>query len=442
MSIRTVIISIALFLSAFIPSLTYAGQNKQFLIEKYTKRLESLSNAHDSVKVLYNLFDLSDRIKQEAIAWQIYETARRAKNINAQIDMLQNLANFNKNDSVLRLLQSLADKIPNDDARAATKTFIFNRQVSTKARNPNDNKFSTTLLDSIVNSHNLQGNNVYDRLALLYQIIQYIGVESGGSLFIEYNEKYADIIDNLPDSDFPLKNQFYTTSAIVHSRINGDQRKSVAYDRKLLDIIDQLQKMYLKQNRKFRNYDINKFICYQRILSNFKVLSAQEIETVHDSIMSIYHRDPDVKDAYDTSQTTNAYYHFARGEYKEALPCIKVALKEGRLSIYNRVKLLDILIKSAKAVGDHNTYVRAMEDYINYGNIVDSMRSVANNREVLIRNTILNTPLLQNNSSSIQPKEGISEDGDVGMMALSSLLAVLLIVYMILYVRLRRKRNS
>lgn len=440
MKIKTNIISFALLLSAFIPSLMFAGQNKQFLIEKYTKQLESLSNAHDSVKVLYNLFDLSDRTNQETIAWQIYNTAGRAKNINAQMDMLRNLATFNNDDSVLNMLQSLADKIPNDDARAATKTFIFNRQVSMKSRNPNDDKFSTILLDSIVNSHNLQGNNVYDRLALVYQILQYIGVEAEGSLFIEYTEKYADIIDHLPDSDFPLKNQFYTTSAIVHSRINGDQRKSVACDRKLLEIIDQLQKMYLKQNRKFRNYDINKFISYQRILSNFKVLSAQEIETVHDSIMSIYYRDSDVKNSYDTTQLVKAYYHFARGEYNKALPCIKVALEKAHLSIYNRIKLLDMLIKSAKAVGDHNTYVHAMEDYINSGNIIDSMRSIANNREVVIRNTILNTPLLQDTSSTTQPKESKSRELD--LMVVSSLLAVLLIIYMILYVRLRRKRNS
>ena len=284
-----------------------AGVSKQELINKYRSQLPGLTNARDSVKTLYYLYDLSDRNGQKNIAWQIYETAGRAEDLNSQMDMLRNLAVFNyKNDSIIRTLQTLADKIPNEDARAATKTFIFNQQVSSQCGIPEDSKLSSMLLDSIINSHNLQGNNIYDRIALLYQIIQYIGVESEGSLFVECLDKYASMIDQLPESDFPLKNQFYVTSAQFHSRPGGDQRRAVIYDRKLLEITDMLKQMYMKQNRTHRNYDDLRFVSYRRILSNFKVLSQAEIEETYDSLMMLRARNSDVQRTLDSDHRVYA----------------------------------------------------------------------------------------------------------------------------------------
>lgn len=414
--------------------------SKIFLIDKYYNQLKHQTNSRDSLKILYNLFDLSDRKDQGELAWQIYYTAGRAENINAQIDMIRNLSVlFGKNDSIVALLQKLTDKIPNNDARESTKTFILNQHLNFKAQKPEDEKLSAMLLDSIVNSHDFRGDNIYDKLAILYQIIQYIGVDAEGSLFTECFEKYGELLEQLPESDYPLKNQFYTTGAIFYSRINGDQRKAVEYDEKLLDIMDDLEKVYKKQERIHRNYDTNRFNCYRRILSNFKVLSPKEVETAYDSVMALYNRNPDVKQNLDKYQRSHAYYHYAKGEYKDALPYIKAALEADNLSIYNRIKLLDMLIKSAKAVGDQRTYVKAMEEYIECEDLVDSMRSVANNREIMIRNSIFNIPLLNDETSMEMPQK--SRNRDITMMVISSLLAAMLLIYMVLYMRLRRKRR-
>lgn len=432
------IISLIIALAGMLNMSAASGVAKDMLIERYQNRLPELTTARDSLRVLYYLFDLSDRKGQSQIAWQIYETAGRADDINSQIDMLRNLAVFYyRNDSVINHIQTLADKIPNLDARHATKTFIFNQQVSGKSAMPEDNAFSVMLLDSIVNSHDLQGHNIYDKLSALYQIMQYIGVEAEGSLFTETLDKYAQLIDQLPESDYPLKNQFYTTSAIIHSRMTGDQRKAVLYDKKLLEIMDQLQQMYLKQKRKYRNYDVNKFISYRRILSNFKVLTEQELEQYHDSVLALAERNSDVKRTYENNHQSQAYYLYAKGEYKAAIPYIKEALNGSSLSVYQKIKFYDMLMHAAKNAGETATYINAMENYIALEDIVDSMRVVTTQREIMLRNSIANAPLLQ---SADQIEQSDKKKGkQLALTIISSLLAILLIIYMALYIRLKRR---
>lgn len=436
------LITLILVFSGILQMSGASGVAKELLIERYQNRLKELTTARDSLRVLYYLFDLSNRKQQSDIAWQIYETAGHAGDINAQIDMLRNLSVLHhRNDSIINVIQALADRIPNSDARHATKTFIFNQQVSTKSANPNDNSFSVMLLDSIVNSHDLQGHNVYDRIALLYQIMQYIGVESEGSLFTETLDKYAELIDQLPESDYPLKNQFYTTSAIFHSRINGDQRKSVLYDKKLLEIMDMLQEMYTKQKRKYRNYDTNKYTSYRRMLSNFKVLTPEELEAYYDSIKMLVERNEDAKSTYERNYQADAYYNYAKGNYKEAIPYIQKSLHGSmNLSVYQKIKFYEMLKSAAKAVGDTPTYIDAMENYIQLEDILDSMRVVTNQREIMLRNSISNAPLLQSPEEVHQT--GKKKGREVALIVVSSLLAILLIIYMGLYIRLRNSRKT
>lgn len=435
---KTIMTSVLLLCCLFPVSARHGGV-KDLLIEKYQRQLKNLTTARDSVRVLYNLFDLEDRAGQKKLAWQIYETAGRALDLTSQMDMLRNLSVFYyRDDTVVHRLQSLADKIPNEEAKASTKTFIFNQHVSYRSGFPEDEqKLGVLLLDSIVNSHDLQGSDVYDCIALLFQIIQYIGTEAGGSLFTECMDKYATLVDRLPDSDYPLKNQFYTTSAIFNARLNGDQKKSVHYDKKLLEIMDMLQKMYVKKDRKHRNYDTNKFTSYRRMMSNFKVLSDSEIEEIHDSIMMLAARNNDVKETMDKYGRVDAYYRFAKGQYAEAIPFIKKALDNEHITVYQRVKLSDMLMKAGKATGNNRAYMDGLEEYVEQAMLLDSMRAVTTAREVMLRNSVSKAPLLNTDEDKIQPAK--SDGKEIALMAVSGVLAVLLILYMVIYARLKRQ---
>lgn len=420
---------------------------KQALIEKYTNQLKTTTSARDSLRILYYIFDLSDRRGQMKYAWDIYNTAERAANVNAQLDMLRNLANFYaKNDSVIQHLLRLSDEISNEEARSATKTYILNQQLNRKSRNPNDSELQSILLDSITKSHNLEGKDIYDKLSLLYQIIQYLGVDADGVLFKECLDTYGDLIENLPASDYPLKNQFYTTAAMIHSRMNGNPSKAIEYDKRLLEIIDQLQQMYVKKNRKFRNYDTNKFISYRRMMGNYKALSPEEIEVIHDSLQALHDRNPDVRKTMDKEGQAFAFYYMATKDYDNAIPALEGLLKNSEMSAYQKQKYNAMLIEAAKANNDQQTYIAAMEHYIHFSKEIDSLRKITMKREIMLRDSIINAPLLYKESFQSQPIKHITNREHIKieqtLTIVASALAILLIIYVALYIKLRQKQSG
>lgn len=442
---RHLIIIVFLFaLTHTLSSFADVKPGKQTLIDKYTKQLKTTTSARDSLRILYYIFDLSDRRGQSKYAWDIYYTAGRAENLTAQLDMIRNLANFYaKNDSVINILLRMTDEVSNDEARAATRTYILNQQINRKSRNPNDTDLQTMLLDSITKSHNLEGKDIYDKLSLLYQIIQYLGVDADGVLFKESLDAYANLIEDLPASDYPLKNQFYTTAAMVHSRMNGNPEKAIEYDKKLLEIIEQLQQMYAKKNRKFRNYDTNKFISYRRMMGNYKALAREEIEIIHDSIRVLYDRNSDVQKTMDKEGQAFAFYYMATKDYEKAIPALSGLLKNPEMSAYQKQKYNSMLIEAANAVNDKKTYVEAMEQFIQYSNEIDSLRRITMKREIMLRDSIINKPLLYKDDSPVNHITNTEHKKfEQTLMIVASALAILLIIYIVLYVRLRHKRTK
>lgn len=438
------IFTIILLLATAISASADSKPGKKPLFDKYEKQLQTAVSARDSVRILYYLFDLSDRRGQMKLAWDIYYTAGRAENVTAQLDMLRTLGTFYAHDdSIVAKLLQYTNAIPNETSRSATKTYILNQQISRKSRQPDDTELQHMLLDSIKHSHNLGGDDIYDKISLMYQIIQYLGVDAEGVLFKECLDRYGELMDELPTSDYPLKNQFYTTAAMIHSRMNGNPAKAIDFDRKLLDIIEQLQVMYRKKNRTFRNYDTNKFISYRRILSNYPALTEEEINEVHDSIQALYERDPDVKKAMDKSGQAFAFYYMATKDYKNAIPALKGVLKNSDLSAYQKQKFNAMIIEAAKEIGDKYSYIEGMENYIFHSHQIDSLRKVTMRREIMLRDSILTTPLLyREDAPEIKKRNYKSSRTVTTLSVVAAVLAILLIIYIVLYVRLRLKKSG
>lgn len=416
---------------------------RELLYEKYSQQLETAVSAHDSVRILYTLFDLSPRKGQLKHGWEILNTATRAEDFTAQIDMLRTLATFySSNDSVINLLLEQTNTIPNETSRVSTKTYILNQYFARKNRQATDPEIQRMLLDSITKSHNLKGHDIYDEISLIYQIIQFLGVDAEGVLFRESIEAYEDLMNQLPMSDYPLKSQFNTTAAIINSRLNGDVKKAIQYDRNLLDIMDQLQQMYQKQNRNYRNYDVNKFISYRRMLSNYPGLSSDELEEIHDSLLLLRLRDADIKRTIDIDGDPSGFYYMAIKDYEKAIPLLKDMMDGPYLTPYQRQKYYAMIMEAAKAIGDHDNYVDAMENFIESLLEIDSIKGRSIEREILVRDSILPTPLLESVVNHKKSKAGSYNQNEKTYMILSAVLALLLIIYMTLYVRLRLKRST
>ena len=417
--------------------------SRQRLYQEYASKLEGAGSARDSLRILYNMFDLSSRQGQLKHSWDILHTAVNAEDINAQLDMLRTLATFNAgNDSIIDLLLKHADGIHNKAARESTRTYILNQFFARKNRQVNNPEIQAVLLDSITKSHDLTGHDIYDELSVIYQIIQFLGVDAEGVLFRQSLDTYETLIGQLTMADFPLKTQFLTTVALIHSRLNGDQRKAVMADRGMLDLIRELEEMYRMQHRPYRDYDINRFISYRRMLSNFEGLSSLELEEIHDSILILCERNQDIANTIRRDGHPSGFYHMARHDYSKALPMLKDLADAPFLTSYQRQKYYRMVMEASKNTGDRQTYVDALEKFILSSMEIDSIRDNATRKEILLRDSILDTPLLTNVANRNKAAARQSGHYATTLLVISAVIALLLMIYMVLFVRLRLTRSS
>lgn len=436
-----IVISIVFLTTA--PSLAIGKAAKLLLYEKYQAELSTTTSAHDSIRILYNMFDLSARKGQLKHGWEILDLSERAGDMNAKTDMIRTLGTFYpSNDSVMNLLLRKTESLPNKESRASTKTYLLNQYFARKSRHVNNPELQKMLLDSITRSHDLKGDDIYDELSVIYQIIMFLGVDADGVLFRQSIKTYEELLERLPMSDYPLKSQFNTTDAMIHSRLDGDPRKAVEADLRMLDLIGMLEDMYQKQNRKYRNYDVNKFISYRRILSNYEALKPEEIELVHDSLLAICSRDEDVKATIIKDGHPSGFYYMAVRDYKKAVPILKTMFSSHYLSAYQRQKYYRMLMTASKNIGDQDTYIEAIEHYIKSTKEIDSIKTHSIRMEALLRDSILPTPLLRDVAEKQRHTAGQTSRNDIPLIIITGVLALLLITYMTLYIRLHLRISN
>lgn len=180
------------------------------------------------------------------------------------------------------------------------------------------------------------------------------------------------------------------------------------------------------------------------MMGNYEALSIEEIQSIHDSILALYERNPDVRKTMDNEGQAFAFYYMATKDYENAIPAMIALLKNPDMSTYQKQKYNAMLIEAAKAVNDQKTYIKAMENYIEYSNDIDSLRKITMKREIMLRDSIINAPLLYKTSSKpvrhLTNREHIKIEQTLTIVA--SALAILLIIYIVLYVKLRQKQSG
>ena len=136
-------------------------------------------------------------------------------------------------------------------------------------------------------------------------------------------------------------------------------------------------------------------------------------------------------------------YYMAKKDYRNAIPAISGLLKNTDLSAYQKQKYNAMLIDAAKEINDNKTYISSMEQYINFSKEIDSLRKITMKREIMLRDSIINAPLLyKEHKTSSRRNNHTYRATEQTLMIVASALAILLIIYMVLYFRLRLKKSG
>lgn len=335
-----------------------AAIDNQGEIAKLRQKLSHTKSRQDSIKILYDIFDLSSRQDYKTVCRELDGVAARAGNNEVRLDMARQMANVISNDSVLTVIEDHVLKLPESDDQKETKLFVRIRKMVTNARYLSDEKRQEKISNAIAR---LQKDSVdkYAKVGRLFSICEYLGSLSQGEMLEEYLDNLGEMMHHFNINSYALNNMYYSECANIYTTI-GKHDKAVAADRVLLKTIEEMEKKYKAEGRKYKNFDVNRYIIYRRMLSNYKALSLKEVNELYEKVLALTESNIDVKRSVESKQRSAAYHAMKNGNYAEAIACVKDNVEKER-SVTVRKQIYEMMLEAANKINDTATAKLATE---------------------------------------------------------------------------------
>lgn len=350
----------ALLVSANVIKVDTFRQNE--IADSLSLRLERTATAADSIAILTDLVDLRPKTMRDSLCRLIVRTSLASDNPAPGLDALRNMANVHlRSDSLLDEDLELARLFPESDDREETITFI--RMI----RNLNNVRYCTPkekeeMLRELLREANMgMSNNVYDNIVMLHALSLFIGETSQGDLLSKYLDQLGSLIETLRPEAYALRNCYYVQAALAYAD-NEEYKKSIDVDTRLLGVIAAMEKGSIGVKRKYRDYSGNKYVVYTRLLSNYPLLTTEEVERYYKGAMTMVQTDSLSATTNRVSMRPQIYYAMAHKNYGQAVELLKKYI-DYPYNAQTRRLLLKLMIEAADATGDDDALLYASRQY-------------------------------------------------------------------------------
>lgn len=433
--ILTIILSFCSLFSCF-ADITY-GKSAE-IIASLNDRLEQRCSAADSVLVLSNLFDLYQVFnvaKADSVAEVIYEIAHRNGDYTTALEMMRMIANNNMtNLDRLNELYDQAKEFPESSHPQETITFIdmarnyyYAHRADAEARKQ---RFQNRLRELTLNPP----QDVYAHIRLLHTVCINLSQEDNGELLTKYIEDLQKLVDQLPPSEYSLRNTFYVQSALAYSMV-GEHEKAIEADHKLLKVMDSLEQHYSSIGRPYRNYSANRYLVYTRLLSQWEVLTPAQIEEYYGLALKYRDLHPRAKATYDNRPMPEIYYDMAHGNYDKVLPLLLKQVDNPKNKPIRR-NLLKYIIDASRESGDTATTLWAS---LEYNKVLEAMLDSRLNERFKELQVIYDTFKMKSDYDRLEADKKESENRLQGIVIVIGVIALVgLLVLVFFLVRLYR----
>ena len=344
-------------------TLTVSATDSLEALKNFNQRLNEGCTPEDSITVMTNIFDIyqAQGYKTDSIAREIIDISMRQGDYETTFDMLRQRANaLPYNIDSLNNILIFTSELPEHPRKNETMTFVQMVRNSYYTYNADDKEREDRFSQKLREFNENQSQDIYDQISILHAICLHLANNSRGELMVEYFDRLGELIDQLPEDVISLRNIYQVQSALAFS-VAGQPEKAIKADQNLLEIINQLKSYYEKEGRPYRNYNANKYIIYNRLLSNFNSLPHDSVESYYQK--ALYYKDIDqrAKNAYDRFKQPEIFHAMANEDYERIYSLLKdLAFVE--VNHFRRVQFMEYLIKGAEAVGDKATMLRASLD--------------------------------------------------------------------------------
>lgn len=390
---KLVILTISLFCAILFTanaqtSIINKAESRRQTADKLRAQLAHIKTTEDSIAILYDIFDLLPRKEQPEVGREIYNIAKRIGNDEIRLDICRLLTGCFNGDKFLVEIEKEVQKIPTSKEQKETQLFLRLKRISATSKDKPENEKQKAIIRILSEESAGKDKNPYQKLTDLYTLVEYLRNDEPGELLQIYTDKLVKLATSEHFELYAIPNIIYTKVASVYSDAE-DGDKSVAADRNLLKIIDDLEKSYEKEGRHYRDFEITRYTVYRRMLRNHQWLKPGEAEELYQKSLKLAEASTDVKNDIEKKPRFKAYYNMASGHYAEAIPYLKELL-ETQISLPLRKQVLEFLVEASDKAGDTGTKLQALTDLVNTLSELNKIKSAQRYRELDIVNDVQN----------------------------------------------------
>lgn len=360
---KTSLLFLCLLLPAYIllGSANAHAQSNQPKARIIEHTLATASSPSDSLRILIDVYNLSDKVNRDRVRGQILTLVQRSDNNEVTMDVLHELAKSTDDTDELARLIEISDSLSDDESRQTLQTVLQMEKAEADASTVADSNVHKEIVEYVRQGMGYM-NDPYKEIQNIYRAMVYLGASSQGPLYFEYINRLEDLVNQLPDEDYAIKNLFYTTAAIFYTR-KRDYKKAIELDRKLISELDKLMEKYDDPDKGHRELDYFYYVSYRRMLRNFKGLSPQEIEDVYNRCISLAETNEKAAEEFGSGGLVNSYYYMATKQYDKAIPNLKKALSKDDISDFRKSELLGHLAFATRQTADKEEELKALRGY-------------------------------------------------------------------------------
>lgn len=351
-----------LLFSALYYSSAARAIEKGKLIKDLSAELRGTTDFSDSISILTDLYDLCQESERDSIGSIILHTALLSGNGPVGLDILRDFAlRHTRSDSLLMTDMKAALRFPESIERSETIVYIRMMQNVNKVCYSSDEDREKFMRELLRNAYTGKQGNLYEDIIALHGICTYLGEYAPGELLVNYLGRLDALIAQLPQEAYMLKNNYYTLAATAYAA-NEEPLKSIENDRKLLESIAGLEKASREVGRKYRDYDMGRYMIYTRMLSNYQELDDDVVEEIFSTAMRYVEADSVLASINAMTMRPQIYYAMFRKDYRHALDLLKTFIDVPRNQAA-RTRLLRMMIEAADKTGDKETLLVASRKY-------------------------------------------------------------------------------